>query len=483
MTMSIEGLDDSRLKALDYILNYQPDTRIKYTLDEDLVDDLVDEGLVEKTEKKDDYSNYYEVLKVKDEYKDAAERAIETNFEDLYPGFSKERIREIFQDEIGGMFALFNNARSNNNEYVRSTYRIPESLLDELAEAGFGFRREYLTTTDNLKEQLVFRTSPRDGQEKLLDFADSVIRSHLEGLNQIEKWAIYVKSAAGSGYITSNPADFSPDRLEKIKDNPSVEEASDEDLEFIKEDIKDYLRSKIYEFLEEDSFYFSVLEYLNIRSDQSGKINSEFLDDIGYDKRDSVENCLPQLVQEGILLRQGDDTFVLTDQIKEILEVIEKRTVMVSYPIRTREEGQEILYEIMEDAEEEIKIIDQFFDENALELIKTVVPKKEELDVHILTAVKDKPDDKQRTKLSNSYEGLVDQSRFEIRVIQDEEETPHDRFIIVDGEKIWQVGHSINGLGKNFSTIFLHSEEESNHYQNLFDSLWEEGDLLPESSE
>jgi predicted transcriptional regulator len=470
--MTLEELDKPSLRALDYILNYQPDTRVKYTLEEDTVEKLLNKGLIRKKEEKDDYSNYYDVLSIRENRQEEVKGKIKQEFDNLYPNHSEENVREIFQDNVGGMFAFFSEVRTLNRDYVRATHRIPASLLKELEDAGFGFHRHYLTTTDNIKHQFVFRTSPFNGREKFSEVADSAISSHLEGLTQIEKWAIYVKSAVGTTHITSNPGKFSPERLEEIKDKPSVKETGDEDLEFIKEDIKDYLRSEIYKFLEEDPYYFSILEYLNIRSDRNGAINEDFLEDIGNDKRQTVESCLSQLVNKGVILQRGESKYTLTDQTKEILDVIEKRTIVLSYPIRTPREGQEILYDIMEDAEEEIKIIDRFFDEDALDLVRTVVPKREGLDLHILTAV----NNERIERLADACDGATDTSRYKIKSVPNEEEAPHDRFIIVDGEKIWQLGHSLNGLGQEFSTIFLHSEEESGHYRELFNSLWERAD-------
>lgn len=474
--MNVNELNRAKLRALDYVLNYDPDTRIKYTIDEDLVEELVDMGVIEKREEKDNYSNYYTVLEIKNDYEGDIKTEIRSNFEELYPEPDREVVTDIFQDHVGDMFSFYNKARSTDRESVRAARQISPSLFNDLEQAGFGFRRQYLTTSDNIHQQFIFRSFPFNGKERLIELAQSVIKTHLKGLTQTEKWAIYVKAAVGEDYISTNPANFSPERIEEIKETPTVKETSEEVLEFIREDIKDFLRARIYRFLEEDPFYFSVLEFLKIQSGSDGAINSELLENIEDEQKDSVSSMLSQLAKEGVLLQRGEDGFTMTVQVKEILEIIEKRSVVVSYPIRTPKEGQEILYEILEDVEDEVKIIDQYFDDSALDLIRSVVPKKENLQIHILTAV----GSDRRENLLEEYRDLVDSSRYEIRIIQGDQ-TPHDRFIIADGEKIWQVGHSINGLGDDFSTIFLHSEEESHHYRELFDSLWEEAKTPPET--
>lgn len=77
-------------------------------------------------------------------------------------------------------------------------------------------------------------------------------------------------------------------------------------------------------------------------------------------------------------------------------------------------------------------------------------------------------------------ERSLDDSKYELKQMQplNQESVPHDRFIIIDNDKVWQVGHSLNGLGTAFSTIFSHSEKESSRYVRLFDNLWQEGDDL-----
>lgn len=474
---NLKDLNKSYLKALDYVLNYQPETRIKFTLDADIVEELVENGFIERIEKEDDYSNVYEVLEIKEEHVEQVKDVVEDRFDDLYPNFGRARLNEIFQEHIGGMFACFDQARNSDDNYVRSTHRVSASLFNELSEAGFGFRRKYLTTSDNIRQQFAFRSYPFDGREKFVVYANTIISSHLEGLSQIEKWAIYVKAIVGSSHIQSNPAEFSPEKIAEVEETPAVNQAQEDDLEFIMEDIKDRLREEIYSLLEKDPFYFSVLEYLKIHSDSEGRIDAGFLEEIGYGKQESIEECLTQLIGAGILLQKGENQFILSEQVREVLSSIEKRTVVVSYPVRTQREAQEILYEIMKDAQDDIKIIDRFFDDDALKLVKTVVPKKEGLSVHVLTSVSND----RKEELLNEYNELINPSRFEIKVVTGEE-TPHDRFIIVDGEKIWQVGHSINGLGTDFSTIFLHSEEQSHHYRELFDSLWEDGVVLHNSN-
>lgn len=56
----------------------------------------------------------------------------------------------------------------------------------------------------------------------------------------------------------------------------------------------------------------------------------------------------------------------------------------------------------------------------------------------------------------------------------------HDRLIIVDGRKVWNIGQSLNGLGRRSPTALTHVNEETARLKiQAYDQLWAEAAPIP----
>lgn len=114
-----------------------------------------------------------------------------------------------------------------------------------------------------------------------------------------------------------------------------------------------------------------------------------------------------------------------------------------------------LIQNIIESADRQIIIIDNYIDRTVLDRL---VVKKEKVVVNIYTSTNTKllPNDiqtfsQQYGPINVKYTSLV-----------------HDRYIIIDNEKLFHLGHSIKDLGKKISSI---SELETNLIQSLLESI------------
>ena len=114
-----------------------------------------------------------------------------------------------------------------------------------------------------------------------------------------------------------------------------------------------------------------------------------------------------------------------------------------------------LIQSIFESANNKIIIIDNYIDRSILDRL---VVKEKEVNVIIYTNNKTKILNRDIKTFNSQYNGLLIKYTNNV----------HDRYIIIDKNKLYHLGHSIKDLGKKISTI---SELESNWINTLITNL------------
>jgi hypothetical protein len=469
--MALAELNQKQIQTLDYILNYQPDERVQYSLDEDLIESV--EDYIVRVSEVDDYSNSYEILEIPEGLHDEVRETLKEELELELQG----ALESIFEDRTADAFQFFKEVKRSEDQVIQASshrYLNLERFLDELEEAGFGFIQYYYTTTDNRKMQFAFRRFPEDGRLIFEQEATEIVRESLQDLSPAEMWAAYANSYLSENRVMENLGGFSPDEIEEALDNPKI--SAKEEISFLNEQIVDLLRERLYELIHEDTTYLSTIEFLRAGSDDndgSRVLNNELVDNVSHGQKERLTRYIDRLLEYGLIFKRSD-RYILSDEVLRVLDEAEERAKIEAYPIRSKPQAQKVLQDILTRTDEEIKIIDRYFDDTALQLIERTAPP----DVRkvILYGEDDRSEDIQNVLNKE----LTDDSQYRIKKMADQDEPgiPHDRFIIIDNAKVWQVGHSLNGLGNDFSTIFAHTEEDTSEYIQLFDELWQQGKEL-----
>lgn len=463
--MDLDSLDDDELKVLDYVLNYYGDskTRTDYLeerselLTRELLSELKDKDLVAEEEAKDRYSNKYSFLKLGGEIesRDELESLIEEK--ELYSKYDEEEsLSEVYENKPAQFVGFFDKVKRFDSDKVtvRSSHNSYQGISRKLEEFGYGYQLAYTTTTDNRSIQFNFRDE--DARDTFLKLSGSIIGDNIKGPSSLELWCSYISNyvdnlKANSGpYSISEVAEVEKNKLDELESLPK---------EVVKQEVVEDLKSRIDHLFRKDSGYNSLLGYLSIIHEEGVVEGSEI--SLNQTKQEKLD----RLVEKGLILKE-DSSYYLTGAFLQAFEDVQKRLKVNSYPIDSLSDSEEALEEIMSRADKEIRIVDRYFGETALKRLRRVCPKSKGIKIEILF--------RKRQGVKEEYEKVdSDEDRFEIKRISDGEEVPHDRFMIIDDEELWQLGASINGLGKDFSTIYLHSEEDIDWYERKFDE-WAE---------
>lgn len=468
--MMQDELTDGQIDTLDYILNYDSGERVLHNLTEKelaAVDDII-----ERRKERDDYSNTYEVLEIPDEHQADVKDAIGTAFE----GFREDRLRQIFETQTNDAFQFYNDVAHQDQDVIKPTERKYDNLgylLERLKGTGYGVIQHYLTTTNNRYLYFSFRDFPADGVDAFEQTAEEIVRENLQSLSQSEMWAAYLNAYLDPSEPLRNLGGFPSHKIKTALENSQV--TAKENISFLNEQMKEFLQTRLIDAIQQDHFYLTLLEFLKAGSSPhstTGRLFSkETLAAIDETRKKELQPYVEQLINKGLILEKSD-SYLLTEELLAVLAEVEERTKIESYAIRSLSQAQSRLYDILSAADEEIKIIDRFFDGDALRLIDQNAPN----DIRILILYsKDSVEQSLEAELAVD---LIDEAKYRIKKMTSLSDggLPHDRFLIVDNRTVWQVGHSFNGLGNDFSTIFSHSEDNTEEYVTVFDDLWQTGD-------
>ena len=162
------------------------------------------------------------------------------------------------------------------------------------------------------------------------------------------------------------------------------------------------------------------------------------------------------------------------DIIKEILKICDPEALAeyiskqnnYYYSQGNFYEAKRMVIKIMRSANNSIVIIDPYLDDiifNYIDLIDT------EIDIKLITS-----------KIKKLFKELLNDLR-NIRKNIDARQSEgfHDRYIIIDGKEIWNLGTSINHIGKNAFQINKVTEEETiNKIIKDYNLWWKKGKYL-----
>ena len=176
-------------------------------------------------------------------------------------------------------------------------------------------------------------------------------------------------------------------------------------------------------------------------------------------------NIMRAFVEMRKFLISNNEMFARLDRVElKQLETDKKLEEVFDYIATTKEVKQKIFFngqiydafslmvEIVEKAEKELILIDNYVDVNTLNILSK---KRKQVDVMIVTSGKGNLTKKDVTKFNSQYPKLT------VKINEDF----HDRFIIIDKKDVYHIGASIKDAGKKSFGITKLEE------QDLIDSL------------
>lgn len=314
----------------------------------------------------------------------------------------------------------------------------------------------------------------------------------IEELNDVEEWALYLGQYVDGETVLKNGGSFSYREMEAAQE---VIDESDldpsKDASEIEEEIRHRLKMKLGKRLDRDPHYLTVLEYLKIVSEKRGasavieQTNVEELD-VGLDghlekrlrKVDELKPFISDLEKEGLII-STIGTYRLTPEFLDVLEEFEKRARTESYALSTEEEATDKVNEILHRADEEILLVDPYFDSDALALIDATVPKRENISIKIIRGPFDASRGMDnRQELEERLDQCWNEQIYNVKHVSNHGDLPHDRFIIIDEASVWQPGHSFNNIGDSFCTIFSHETENAEQIISEIEQIWDNSNSI-----
>lgn len=125
-----------------------------------------------------------------------------------------------------------------------------------------------------------------------------------------------------------------------------------------------------------------------------------------------------------------------------------------------------MVFKIMKQAKNNLTIVDQYLDEEIFDYINSL---DSLINIKLITA-------NQKPIFKKLYTTLkIERTNIEAKESND----CHDRFLIIDDSEVWQLGASINGIGKKASMLnkVLDSNEKESFFLN-FKNWWSQGKII-----
>ena len=171
-------------------------------------------------------------------------------------------------------------------------------------------------------------------------------------------------------------------------------------------------------------------------------------------------NIMRAFVEMRKFLISNNEMFARLDRVElKQLETDKKLEEVFDYIATTKEVKQKIFFngqiydafslmvEIVEKAEKELILIDNYVDVNTLNILSK---KRKQVDVMIVTSGKGKLTEKDISKFNSQY------PRITVKINEDF----HDRFIIIDRKEVYHIGASIKDAGKKSFGITKLEEQD-----------------------
>jgi len=128
--------------------------------------------------------------------------------------------------------------------------------------------------------------------------------------------------------------------------------------------------------------------------------------------------------------------------------------------------AKSIVFNLMKRASENLDILDPYLDDEVFKYIESLNPS---VNVKLLTG-----------KFHKMFRELYDSLKGKTGNLEAvSNDSFHDRYLVIDNTEVWNLGCSINGLGKKASTVnrLIDRAEREDFFSN-FKSWWENGKIL-----
>lgn len=216
------------------------------------------------------------------------------------------------------------------------------------------------------------------------------------------------------------------------------------------------------------------------RSDEKSQIIQEAQEISKFFKDDIFKRKAEKLSKQTVWSKQTHDGFVASDEYGqltpwiELLEdylgedkrLIRERVIEEATPY----EGRKFLRSILEKADSEVVVVDNFLSHEILAVIEPYLLKG--ITFRLIT----------RQKNNNKFRSLVTdykvfKSQYQDKIESKQNEKCHDRFIVIDGHIIYHFGASLAELGNTLSVASLiEDQKEKDKLLSKFTNWWDTGD-------
>ena len=186
------------------------------------------------------------------------------------------------------------------------------------------------------------------------------------------------------------------------------------------------------------------------------EVNIKIIDAFVHMRKYISSNLIEQKYINDLVLKDNERLTILENTFDEFKE---KRKINEIYFKGQIYDAYSKIVDIMKEAKKEIIVIDSFLDKSILDMIRNV-----DVNVTLITSDKSKLKEIDIEKYNEEYSNL--------KVLCDN--TFHDRYIIIDKEKVYHLGASINHAGsKTFSINILEDEVVKHSLIERIDVIYE----------
>lgn len=211
------------------------------------------------------------------------------------------------------------------------------------------------------------------------------------------------------------------------------------------QDVISKTRQKLQEILPKDSIPFRIFDRMKneksmwFEATTSGYANKDHCEKVDH-WINIVQEVINKYDPEFLQHKNKDQYFLLDNDVYS---------------------AQKLVFKIMKKAKNSLIIVDQYLDEEIFDYIDSL---DNSIDIKMLTG-------DQKSMFRKLY---LNNKRTNIEAKENKQ--CHDRFLVVDGKEIWQLGASINGIGKKACMVNkIVDINESNKFLNNYQDWWARG--------
>jgi len=507
--------------VLDYVLNYHTgDRHLWKPLEEKFAEELEylkNKNLILTKTMKDRYMGSYEKLEINENFLNQIKGLLVQKY---YPMFSEKEVSETINtliQKIGLRDSLdalltFKEIISDYMYYSAGSSRRPLDLnsegysrisggfkekygfskfLKSLCEKELAFHIVYVNSKKESKDCFILRYEPIDIASILINIADTKISSFLKKLGDLERLCLYVKwvyPEADLKFFVKNLLKlYTPKQIEdayaSLGDlNHPKQRLNDEMIRGVIQDVesdeKERIHDNLIRFLIDDQkcaiFMGAIIalasdkgRYLELRHSSLTEIKQHIGD---FERLSTYINAFNG--RRLIYFSYQDDLIVPKIVLDKYSEIVKPKVDEVII-FEDEEKGKEFLEKEFSRAEEGIDIWDPYLEESVLKQLEKICKSKPSLKIRILTTnEKLQKDLKTANKKWSNIEAVV--------ILPKEFRKPngsvgykrafHDRYLIIDRNRVWHLGHSLDELGKKpYTSASRFPEKEARMISDAFE--------------